>query len=54
MVATKNYALYVKEAIKAGADIIISGAGLPVTLPELTEGAKTKIARLFLRQNQLW
>lgn len=44
MVATKNYALYVKEAIKAGADIIISGAGLPVTLPELTEGAKTKIA----------
>ena len=31
MVATKNYALYVKEAIKAGADIIISGAGLPVT-----------------------
>ena len=44
MVATKNYALYVKEAIKAGADIIISGAGLPVTLPELAEGAKTKIA----------
>lgn len=44
MVATKNYALYVKEAIKAGADIIISGAGLPVNLPELVEGAKTKIA----------
>ena len=33
MVATKNYAMYVKEAIKAGADIIISGAGLPVSLP---------------------
>lgn len=44
MVATKNYALYVKEAVKAGADIIISGAGLPVNLPELVEGAKTKIA----------
>lgn len=44
MVATKNYALYVKEAVKAGADIIISGAGLPVSLPELVEGAKTKIA----------
>ncbi len=44
MVATKNYALYVKEAVKAGADIIISGAGLPITLPELVEGAKTKIA----------
>ena len=44
MVATKQYALYVKEAVKAGADLIISGAGLPVTLPELAEGAKTKIA----------
>ncbi len=44
MVATKNYALYVKEAIKAGGDIIISGAGLPISLPELAEGAKTKIA----------
>lgn len=44
MVATRNYAQYVKEAVKAGADIIISGAGLPVTLPELVEGAKTKIA----------
>lgn len=44
MVATKNYALYVKEAVKAGADLIISGAGLPVSLPEYIEGAKTKIA----------
>lgn len=44
MVATRNYAQYVKEAVKAGADIIISGAGLPVTLPGLVEGAKTKIA----------
>lgn len=44
MVATKQYALYVKEAVKAGADLIISGAGLPVVLPELVEGAKTKIA----------
>ncbi|MGL5436337.1 MAG: NAD(P)H-dependent flavin oxidoreductase [Lachnospiraceae bacterium] len=44
MVATKNYAMYVKEAVKAGADIIVSGAGLPVNLPELVAGAKTKIA----------
>lgn len=44
MVATRNYALYVKEAIKAGADIIISGAGLPVSLPEFAAGARTKIA----------
>jgi len=47
MVATRNYALYVKEAVKAGADIIISGAGLPVTLPELVKGAKTKIAPII-------
>lgn len=44
MVATKNYALYVKEAIQAGADIIISGAGLPISLPEIAKGARTKIA----------
>ncbi len=52
MVATKNYASYVKKAVKAGADLIISGAGLPVSLPEyVTEAAeeagiilKTKIA----------
>lgn len=40
MVATRNYALYVKEAIKAGADIIISGAGLPIDLPEYLAEAK--------------
>lgn len=39
MVATKHYGLWVKEAVKAGADIIISGAGLPVTLPEAVEEA---------------
>ena len=44
MVATHDYALYVKEAVKAGADIIVSGAGLPVDLPGLIEGFKTKIA----------
>ena len=52
MVATKNYASYVKKAVKAGADLIISGAGLPVSLPEYVAEAaeeagillKTKIA----------
>ncbi|MCD8082404.1 MAG: nitronate monooxygenase family protein [Clostridiales bacterium] len=44
MVATRDYARYVKEAVKAGADIIISGAGLPIDLPKFVEGAKTKIA----------
>lgn len=44
MVATKRYEDYVRSAIKAGADIIISGAGLPVDLPKYVEGCKTKIA----------
>ena len=44
MVATRDYALYVKEAVKAGADIIISGAGLPVDLPEFAKGSATKLA----------
>lgn len=34
MVATKHYDRWVREAVKAGADIIVSGAGLPVSLPE--------------------
>ncbi len=44
MVATRNYAEYVKTAVKAGADLIVSGAGLPVRLPELVRGSRTKIA----------
>lgn len=44
MVATKRYEEYVKAAVAAGVDIIISGAGLPMTLPELVGKAKTKIA----------
>ena len=44
MVATKNYVEYVKTAVKIGADIIISGAGLPVNLPEYVKGTATKIA----------
>lgn len=44
MVATRNYAEYVKEAVKAGADLIISGAGLPINLPEYVKGSATKIA----------
>ena len=34
----------IKEAVKAGADLIISGAGLPVSLPEFVKGTKTRIA----------
>lgn len=44
MVATKHYEEYVKAAVRAGVDLIISGAGLPTTLPKLVENTKTKIA----------
>lgn len=44
MVATRKYEEYVKAAVAAGVDLIISGAGLPMTLPELVAGSKTKIA----------
>ena len=47
MVATKHYAEYVKAAVQAGADLIISGAGLPEKLPGLTTGSKTKIAPII-------
>lgn len=44
MVAINNYIEHVKTAIKAGADLIISGAGLPLNLPEITKDSPIKIA----------
>lgn len=44
MVAMKYYEEYVREAAKCGADIIISGAGLPTDLPAYVAGTDTKIA----------
>ena len=45
MAALKHYKEHVHEAVAAGADLIISGAGLPVNLPELVpETSRTKIA----------
>ena len=44
MTAIREHAEHVKAAVKAGADIIISGAGLPTELPALTEGSSTRIA----------
>jgi len=44
MVATQGYEDYVRAAVKAGVDLIISGAGLPIQLPKLVEGSKTLIA----------
>lgn len=43
MVATRDYERYVEAAIKAGADLIISGAGLPVDLPRMAKGSETKL-----------
>lgn len=44
MVATKEYASYVKEAVKAGADVIISGAGLPVDMPKFVAEAEAEMS----------
>lgn len=44
MVALSHYADHVKAAVRAGADLIVCGAGLPVSLPELVKDADTAIA----------
>lgn len=38
MSVTRHYGKYVRTAVEAGADAIISGAGLPVALLEYTKG----------------
>lgn len=59
MTAVSNYAETCMCAIKAGVDAIISGAGLPLNLPEFVKGTKTmcapivssaRAARLLLKQ----
>ena len=47
MCALNNYAEMVKEVVKKGIDLIISGAGLPKDLPEYVKGTKTKIAPII-------
>lgn len=44
MCATYKYEKYVQRCVEVGADVIISGAGLPIHLPELVTNSKTKIA----------
>ena len=39
MVAMKNYKELVEATIEGGADLIISGAGLPLKLPEYTKNS---------------
>lgn len=53
MVATRHYEEYVKAAVEAGADCIISGAGLPLELPALTKGSRTKIAPIVSSRKAL-
>lgn len=48
MVATRKYGEYVKAAAAAGADLIVSGAGLPVDLPKFAAGFSTKLAPIVL------
>lgn len=51
MVVTRRYEDYVKAAVAAGVDLIISGAGLPMTLPELA--GKAKIAPIVSSRKAL-
>lgn len=44
MVAMRHYEEYVRAAIDAGADIIISGAGLPTDLPKIAGDSDVKLA----------
>ena len=44
MVATRHYEEYIKEAVRLGADLIVSGAGLPTDLPLYTKETNTSIA----------
>ncbi len=47
MVATRFYERYVRAAAEAGAELIISGAGLPARLPEFVRGTKACIAPII-------
>ena len=44
LAAMNNYKELVMTAIAEGIDLVVSGAGLPLDLPELVKGTKTKIA----------
>lgn len=45
MMALKNYKEHIKEAVAAGVDLVVCGAGLPTDIPEyIDEKSETKIA----------
>lgn len=50
MVAMKHYEQHVRDSIEAGADVIISGAGLPMRLPEYVGDSGCKIAPIVSSQ----
>lgn len=50
MVATRRYEAYVRAAAEAGADLIVSGAGLPVDLPKYAAGFPVKLAPIVSSQ----
>lgn len=43
LASTKNYEAYVKAAINGGAEFIVSGGGLPLSLPGLIQGKDIKL-----------
>jgi len=47
MVAQFQHEKIVKKCVEVGADVVISGAGLPIHLPELVADSKTKIAPII-------
>ncbi|WP_297630478.1 nitronate monooxygenase family protein [uncultured Clostridium sp.] len=47
MVVTQDYQDYVKAAIDAGVDLIISGAGMPTMLPKIVKDSSVKIAPII-------
>jgi len=47
MVALSNYEDMVRTTVKEKADYIISGAGLPISLPEFAEGSSIKLIPLI-------
>ena len=53
MVALKHYREHVAEAVRAGADAVICGAGLPMDLPGLVTGSQTKIAPIVSSKRAL-
>ena len=53
MVAMQHYGEYAREAALAGANLIVSGAGLPTDLPEYVKGTETKIAPIVSTEKSI-